>query len=349
LVNFRGPADDESGHLVAHQGTAEAPSIPPGTNPDFHRGWLDLGLPNDWRDADALRLTATDPHGQDILTWTWVIGTAAERRAAIVPAENGTVTARETNNRLVLAAAGVEVAFDTTNGRLAGVTRDGQKVSFGNGPVLVTGKQTFEQLRHYRQGANHVVEVTYSGDMKSAQWTMNASGWLKLDYHYHLTGKVPFMGISFDYPESKVNAMTWLGRGPFRVWKNRLIGPTWDVWQKHYNQTATGYPESVDPYDYPEFKGYHADVRWAVLHTDEGDLTFVSDDESLYFRNFSADYADEDNRGVDPDFPKGDISFLDGIAPQSNKISHVNAPKMGPQGEPNYPDGNFRRTLYFKF
>ncbi|HKK22308.1 MAG TPA: glycoside hydrolase family 2 TIM barrel-domain containing protein, partial [Pseudohaliea sp.] len=37
LVNFRGPADDESGHLVAHQGTAEAPSIPPGTNPDFHR------------------------------------------------------------------------------------------------------------------------------------------------------------------------------------------------------------------------------------------------------------------------------------------------------------------------
>jgi len=52
---------------------------------------------------------------------------------------------------------------------------------------------------------------------------------------------------------------------------------------------------------------------------------------------------------VDPAFPKGDISFLDGIAPQSNKISVVNAPLMGPQGEPNYPTGDYRRTLYFRF
>ena len=349
LVSFHGPDDGQPGHTVDHRGTVVAPSIPPGTNPDFHCGWLDLDLPYDWQDSDALRLTATDPHGQDILTWTWVTGTAAERRAAIVQPEAGEVSARETNGKLVLAAAGVEATFDTQDGRLVGIVKDGKKISFGNGPVLVTGQQKFEQLRHYAAGDNHVVEVTYSGDMKSAKWTMNASGWLKLDYHYHLTGEVPFMGISFDYPESKVNAMTWLGRGPFRVWKNRLIGPTWGVWNKDYNQTATGYPESVDPYEYPEFKGYHADVRWAVLHTEEGDLTFVSEDESLFFRNFSADYAKKGNRGVNPAFPKGDISFLDGIAPQSNKITSVNAPKMGPQGEPNYPTGDYRRTLYFCF
>ena len=349
LAIFRGPDDEESGHVVNHCGTVAAPSIPPGTNPDFHRGWLDLGLPSTWQDSDVLRLIVTDPYGRDLCTWTWVTGTAPERRAAIVQAGSGTVTAREADGRIVLSASGVEVAFDTKNGRLVEVIRDGEKVSFGNGPVLVTGKQEFEQIRHYQQGANHVVEVSYSGDMKSAQWTLNASGWLKLDYHYHLTGEVPFMGISFDYPESKVNSMTWLGRGPFRVWKNRLVGGTWDVWNKDYNQTATGYPESVDPYDYPEFKGYHADVRWAVLHTDEGDLTFVAEDESLFFRNFSADYADGGNRGVDPAFPKGDISFLDGIAPQSNKISVVNAPLMGPQGEPNYPTGDYRRTLYFRF
>ncbi|MFO8026667.1 MAG: glycoside hydrolase family 2 TIM barrel-domain containing protein [Opitutales bacterium] len=348
LVSFRGPKHPKPGHTVDHRGAVTAPSIPPGTNPDFHSGWLDLGLPLDWKNSDALRLTATDPHGNDLCTWTWVTGTAAERRAAIVQPEAGQVKAREASGKLVLAAGGVEATFDTKDGRLVGIAKDGEKISFGNGPVLVTGKQKFEKIRHYAAGDRHVVEVTYRGNMKSAKWTMNASGWLKLDYHYHLTGEVPFMGISFDYPESKVNSMTWLGRGPFRVWKNRLIGPTWDVWKKDYNQTATGYPESIDPYDYPEFKGYHADVRWVVLHTDEGDLTFVAEDEELFFRNFSADYA-KNNRGVDPAFPKGDLSFLDGIAPQSNKISHVTAPLMGPQGEPNYPTGDYRRTLYFRF
>jgi hypothetical protein len=349
LVSFRGPASVESGHVVDHHGTAVAPSIPPGTNPDFSRGWLDLNLPTNWQDSDALHLTAIDPHGRDLWTWTWVTGTAVERRTEIVQAGNETVTVREEAGHIVLVSGGVEVAFDTGDGRLVEVTRDGQILSFGNGPVLVTGTQTFEQIQHFAEGANHVVEVSYSGDMRSAKWTMLPGGWLKLDYHYHLTGEVPFMGISFDYPESKVNSMTWLGRGPFRVWKNRLKGGSWDVWNKDYNQTATGYPESVDPYEYPEFKGYHADVRWVVLHTDEGDFTFVADDESLFFRNFSADYAAGDNRGVDPAFPKGDISFLDGIAPQSNKISVVDAPLMGPQGEPNRPNGDYRRTLYFRF
>ena len=85
-----------------------------------------------------------------------------------------------------------------------------------------------------------------------------------------------------------------------------------------------------------------------MLDTDEGGLTIVADDESLFFRNFSADYG-PGPRGTNPPFPKGDLSFLDGIAPQGNKISSVNAPKMGPQGEPNRPDGDYRRTLFFRF
>jgi hypothetical protein len=177
------------------------------------------------------------------------------------------------------------------------------------------------------------------------------SGWLKLEYHYFPFGSQPFFGISFDYPESKVNSMSWLGRGPFRVWKNRLVGPTWGVWNKDYNQTATGDTESVDAYQYPEFKGYHADVRWVVLHTDEGDLTMVSEDESLFFRNFSADYAKSDgSMGTNPPFPKGDLSFMDAIPPQGNKIGKpVDAPGMGPQGSPTRLDGDVYRTIYFKF
>jgi hypothetical protein len=349
LVRFSQPGADQPGHVVSDQGRPKAPSIAPGTNPDFHRAWLDLKLPKDWRDNDALLLTATDPDGRELWTWSWSIKSASDQRKKIVTAGKGQTGSRTGNDRLVLTAADLEVEFNTSNGMLSRVVQNGSVIPLSNGPNLCTGNQQMKSFRHHQQGDKQVVEVVYNGNMKSATWTLFPSGWLQLDYHYHLTGKVPFMGISFDYPESTVKSMTWLGRGPFRVWKNRLKGGSWNVWHKSYNQTATGDPESKDPYESPEFKGYHADVHWVMLHTEKGDITVVSEHESLFFRNFSADYPSKGSRGTAPPFPKGHLSFLDGIAPQGNKISVVDAPKMGPQGEPNEAQGDYRRTLYFHF
>ena len=48
--------------------------------------------------------------------------------------------------------------------------------------------------------------------------------------------------------------MKWMGRGPYRVWKNRIPGTNYGVWHKEYNNTITG--ESFENLVYPEFKGY---------------------------------------------------------------------------------------------
>lgn len=45
------------------------------------------------------------------------------------------------------------------------------------------------------------------------------------------------------------------------------------VWTKAYNDTATG----AAGWRYPEFKGYHANPRWAVLHTTSGNITMVAE------------------------------------------------------------------------
>lgn len=42
-------------------------------------------------------------------------------------------------------------------------------------------------------------------------------------------GRHAHLGVSFDYPEDQVTGLTWLGRGPHRVWKNRIQGTAFDL------------------------------------------------------------------------------------------------------------------------
>ena len=56
--------------------------------------------------------------------------------------------------------------------------------------------------------------ATYTGNLKSVRWRLDSNGWLRMDYTYNLTGTYDFLGVNFDYPESKVTGVTWLGRGP---------------------------------------------------------------------------------------------------------------------------------------
>ncbi|WP_248508641.1 hypothetical protein [Streptomyces sp. D2-8] len=132
-------------------------------------------------------------------------------------------------------------------------------------------------------GNGYTVQAEYSGVLRHVRWRLHPSGWLQLDYRYDLTGEHHLFGVGFDHPESRVTGVTWLGHWPHRVWKNRLCGVATDVWTKQHNDTATG----ADGWVYPEFKGYHAGVRWASLHTTAGRITMVSEDENLYLRLFT--------------------------------------------------------------
>lgn len=105
------------------------------------------------------------------------------------------------------------------------------------------------------------------------------SGWLKLDYVFSFEGKVDYLGVSFNYPEDRIYRMKWLGKGPYRVWKNRLKGQTIDVWENTYNNFQPG-----TAWDYPEFPGYYDDLSWVVLITADGPLTIATDRDDLFLR-----------------------------------------------------------------
>jgi Beta galactosidase small chain/Domain of unknown function (DUF4981) len=343
LQRFPGPADAGLGHVEIARGPVASPRVAPGD-----RGTLDLRLPAGWRDSDALSLTARDAQGREIHTWTWMTQGQGDVRRRVV-SSGGRASGQEESGHILLEASGTRVRIDRATGRLAAVERDGRRVSLANGPRIIDGNATLTSLVHRPEGDGYVVEAAYEGNLKSVRWRMDGSGWLELSYRYVNPGRRAHLGVTFDYPESQVTGMRWLGRGPYRVWKNRIPGSAFGVWQKAYNDTRTG-----ADWVYPEFKGHHADLYWAVLATRELPITVVTDTEDLFLRVLTP------REGVNPQFtavafPEGDLSFLHGIPPIGTKFAR--AETHGPESQlneavgenPTQLMGGYAATLFFHF
>jgi hypothetical protein len=328
----------DSGYDTLSEGTARTGSIKPG-----NRGVLQLNLPVNWSDAHALLLSAKDGAGRLVCEWSWMIPSASAMRESIVETNSArTVSVSETGSEAVITAGTVRYTFSKTTGQLTGVSADGKAYSLGNGPSLSTGgSANLQSVNVSTEGNDGIFEATYNGDLKNVRWRVLGNGWLSLTYRYSLSGKYDYYGVDFDYPESKVNGVQWLGKGPYRVWKNRIKGTVHNLWQRDYNDAITG-----QVWEYPEFKGYYADVYWARLLTDEGPIHIVIDSPGMFLRLFTP------KDGVSPQttamvFPNKSISFLNGIAPIGTKF--LAASDLGPQGQKHSLNGTFEGSIYLFF
>lgn len=342
LINFKKPGELATGYSVIKNGAAPAPAVAPGAG-----GTLKIPLPADWKSYDALTFSAYDPAKNLLYKWCWTIRSPGQLLTGILSlTDKDSTVAIETDSTLQLKAGGITVGFNR-QGRVIQVTGNhGDKMSFGNGPLMVGGKAGFKSSRHYREADGMVNEVQYEGDLKSVRWKMYNSGWLAMTYEYTLNGQYPFAGISFTYPENFVLGAKWLGKGPYRVWKNRMQGVTQNVWQNAYNNTQTG----SSPWTYPEFKGYYANISWMEMNTVEGKFLIASADSNLFVRLF--DFYGISGAKPFPDLPPGNLSLLDRIPPTGTKLAlnvDTNTPKLGPASEWNKMSGTVKRTVYFYF
>jgi hypothetical protein len=345
LVDFATPGSGQTGHTVAAEGVATSPNVLP-HNSDS----LFINLPADWRQHDAFSLTAADAHGREIYTWSWVIPGATAVAQRLVQSSPGSATGVENNDVIIMKAKGTETRIDRTTGQLASVYKNGTSISLQNGPRLVSGEATLTEIKEFADGNDYVVVANYAGNLRSIRWRMQPGGWLRLDYAYQFPGhtEMDYLGVTFDYPEDHVTGLRWLGKGPYRVWKNRLKGTEFDVWHKAYNDAITGYR-----WEYPEFKGFHGNVYWAILETKEMPITMVFATEDLFLRVLTP--KEPEGEFFNPmtthvDFPAGDLSFLHGIAPIGTKFHK--ASELGPAGQPNLVPRlgqTFEGTVYFYF
>ena len=326
--------------IVKETGTIKSPDIGVGEH-----GILNLDLPGDWKSYDVLYVTAVDQYGRHINTWSWKIVKPQDFSSRVVTSSfTSPVTTSDYGNQLTVSSGNTAITFDNLSGSITSVKSDGKNIPFG-GFQFAGFNRTFKEMKNYSKGEDYIVEILYDS-ASYAIWTMMKGGWLKLDYGYSVKGSLDFAGITFTYPEKLVTGATLMANGPYRVWKNRLKGTQFGVFEKKYNNTVTG-----QSWDFPEFKGYYSNFYAVEIQTREIPITIVSATDDLFLHLFTPATA-TNLRGVmggmTPSFPSGDISVLHGISPIGTKFSR--ADEEGPQGKKNiYKGETLQGTIYFRF
>jgi hypothetical protein len=343
LVNFCKPSDWLTGYSKVTENTITSPGIKPGD-----KGEVRINLPSDWKDYDALVLTAKDPFNNEIYSWTWQIKSNDQLVKGFInlTGENKAEIA-EADTTITLRANGTSVTFSKRTGKITRVMYNNRSnLMFTNGPVLTSGNYKLTGIKAYTEVDGGVVEANYEGNLSSVKWKMFSSGWLSLEYQYEFTGPYHFTGISFSFPENYVTRAKWLGNGPSRVWKNRMQGVTLNVWSKIYNNTQTG----AYPFFYPEFKGYFSGFSWMDLSTAQGKILMATEDKDLFLRLY--DFYGITGPKSFPELPVGDISFLDCIPPLGSKLAMgltTDASVYGPAGKLTEMSGVKKHKLWFYF
>jgi len=312
---YQSPANPSSTSATQSQ-PARSPSIRPGNS-----GKLKLRFPKFSVQPDALALRVLDPNGRELWTYVWPLG----KKPVLPP--GASVIAHAGNfggpyvNTVELKTRDLTARIDQQTGRLLAIEHDGKKFSLVNGP----------------RAANT------NSILRNASWQLREDGWLQCNFTYSASGTNDFVGVVFDYPENLVRSKSWLGNGPYRVWKNRLVGGTLGIWRNDYNNTITGYKDWI----YPEFKGCFSDVRWLQLGTTEGTITVVP--ENIPFvQVLTPEFPPTNLVGqAFARLPQCGLGFLHAIPPIGSKFKR--ADQCGPQSQANVAHGDYSGSVSFYF
>ena len=325
-------------------GDVTLPPVSPGLTGRVH-----FDLPENFFDGDVLEIEGFAPDGSSICTWTWPIHYA-----------KGYIDRHRTTG-----TQGVAVDFNEKTGSIDRITKNGREIPLRNfRPVGM--KWVLRDTYTRREGGDRVFVARYKGGVDSVVWRLTADGRLGMDAlilnrdnggggldEAFMDTDVKYLGFTFDFPEEEVDGLRWMGRGPYRVWKNRIRGQEYGLWQKDYNNTVTA--ETDVPHgrlEYPEFKGYHADTYWAEFQSETSPFTIYSETDGLFLRVFTPEQPHRLEKGSsNPDFPEGDISLLLDI-PAIKSFKPVS--QHGPKSQPGNiriksGDEGIRITVWFDF
>jgi hypothetical protein len=330
------------------KGSIPSPNIQPG-----QRGVLKMNLPSNWKLYDVLYVTAHGNDGKEIFTWSFPVVKPTDFTKKLLQAKsNGKVSISEQDSSFHVAVHGVQIRINRQNGSLIEVKNSKGVIPFNNGPIVQEGVNNFSNFTYHFDNDTLVIESAFDRkkSYNTLRWTIYPSGIIKMQVHYFPSEMYTwFDGVNFSFPEDQIKAVEYMGNGPYRVWKNRLKGNQFGVWNKKYNNT-----ETAESWNYPEFKGYYSGMYWCRFITSAQPFTVYTDNDDLFLRLFSAAFKTDQWHNYEPLFPSGDISFMQGIPSIGTK--NQTAESTGPMGMKNIfydyekdPERSLQITLYFDF
>jgi hypothetical protein len=252
------------------------------------------------------------------------------------------VTSERQGSQLTLSSADDRWArFDLDTGELIELGHGERRLPVAGGTRRADGRRpALEEIEIAPGTRQVVVRARYRGVLEEATWAFHDQGHLRLEWAVRADrADADYLGIRFDGLEGRVRALTWLGLGPYRVWRNRLAGGVLGLWRTGWNDSVTG----VD-WRYPELPGFYAGVRWANLATDEGALT-LAPDPGLFLGVFSPRFPDGARTAV-AEVPEG-ITVLHRISAIGTKFHPPAA--LGPSARRPPPAGSLRGGVWLSF
>lgn len=313
---------------VLSEGKPELRNLSPG-----ERGTMKIDLTEDWQNADALAIRATDPDGNLIHKWVWPVKSPEKKYKEIQAQKDLYATEAKTKDEtIVLTAGDLKLEFSNSTGLLKKVLTSGGEIPFHSGPELGSAGMECEHVECFAEDGKQIIKATYANDRMKIRWILHPNAILDMEVSYHQPPENRgFAGISFQYPEEEIINVRYMGNGPYRVWKNRMDGVAFGLWDKKYNNSITGYQE----YEYPEFKGYYSQFYSMKIEAKNSPgFKVYCKSKDIFLRLFTPGEA-PDPANTSLIHPSGDISFMHGIPAIGTKFKK--AEQLGPNsGEYSY-------------
>ena len=349
------PKYGQTGSKTISQGTIPMPDVQP-----FHSATIDRpkGI------GDMLQITAYSPQGEEVFTWNFKTSDTE-----VFTSMDKSCSTSETDALLTVKTTDRIYTFSKENGLLQQVSVGGKVIPFGNGPRFVAAKRSdrsqdgffnhddkeaFKKKTEYTEYADQgafagfefkdgVLTANYRhGSLNQVRYSFQADGGVLIDIDYTFNGVVDLLGVAFDYPEQNVKSKRWVGKGPYRVWQNRIEGPQFGYWQNDYNDPIPG-----ETWEYPEFKGYFAGVDWMQIETSEGKIG-ISPLTSHLSPLYVGVYTPRDGRDhILYTLPETGIAILKAIPAVRNKVNTTDL--TGPSAQPYWSQGKGNINTIIRF
>ncbi|MGC4231774.1 MAG: glycoside hydrolase family 2 TIM barrel-domain containing protein [Niabella sp.] len=328
-------------------GTITAPDILP-----LNKGALQLNLPANWQQYDALYVAINDPSGRELFTWSFPVTAPATMAAKKLDAgsNNERPKISKADSVYLISVKNTEFVI-SEKGILKKVRTPKGELPFNNGPWLQGADNNNAPVEYYYKGDTLVLTQSVKDKGNKITWQVYPNGWLQLTVAYFPNSFYgDYAGVSFSLPENTVQSVQYLGNGPYRVWRNRMKGTQFGIWNKKYNGTETG-----EAWEYPEFKGYYSNIYWCNFSMNGQSFRVMTSDDNVFLRLYTphsyTGYYKDNYKMI---FPSGDVSFLNAIPAIGNKFNK--AEDTGPQGmkyiynnTENIEARKISMNLYFSF